>query len=79
MSCGSRATQVKPEALVILFRATLKPHFLRGLNVCVRMCRIPYFHQEIQDFFRTLYDQTRTSAQDAAESALRGRMNGDVP
>jgi hypothetical protein len=75
MSCGSRATQVKPEALVILFRAT--PESASFLRVTVGLCpRAPMiwdFHMEI--FFRVpwteLHRNPRTGAQYGAESALR--------
>jgi hypothetical protein len=39
MSRGSRATQVKPEALVILFRANhKKPHYFAGDRKSVSEC-----------------------------------------
>jgi|GEM_PF-4666334 hypothetical protein len=49
MSCGSRATQVKPEALVILFRANpLKPLFYADVRKSVCACgNFPVFDEKI--------------------------------
>jgi hypothetical protein len=71
MSHGSRATQVKPEALVILFREKpLKPHSLCGLLMdCVYTHQVSrlFFHREI---FLGAMDQSRATVHNGAEFAL---------
>ncbi len=73
MSCGSRATQAKPEALTSCSeQCTKKPLFMRVTAGCVRLRRyVPGFHGEI--YFSRARDPTagrlRTGAQDGAESA----------
>jgi hypothetical protein len=76
MSCGSRATQVKPEALVILFRANhKKPHLFAGDRKSVSECAAFSGFSPGNLFSRARMDRTgsgpRTGTQDGAESALR--------
>jgi hypothetical protein len=73
MSFGSRATQAKPEALVILFRATTWNRFFyagdsRSVSACAQNFRIfPW-----NSFLRSGLG-LRTGAQNGAESAFAQR------
>jgi hypothetical protein len=78
MSFGSRATQAKPEALVILFRATTRNRIIYAGDRRFMSVRavFPGFPREF--IFRALRAKPgwnlRTVAQDGAESTLRWRV-----
>jgi hypothetical protein len=83
MSHGSRATQVKPEALVILFRANhKKPHYFAGDRKSVSERAIFPGFPPGNLFFahssRSDWIGPGTGAQDGAESALRRVLPGMI-
>jgi hypothetical protein len=73
MSLGSRATQVKPEALVILFRANPRNRFFMRMTLspCAYAPSFPVF---TRDFFGAAWTSRCTGALDGAESALQKRV-----
>jgi hypothetical protein len=83
MSCGSRATQVNPEALVIPFRANhKKPQFFAGDRKSVSECAAFPGFLPGNLFFVHSPGADRigpgTGAQDGAQYALRGALPGMI-